>query len=81
MNIIRNRGVLAAVAESDADDADRAAVEPFSSLAAAADVYLGAVSAVGTAYLFAVIQLLDWPHVLLINKRRVIRTIAVNVAI
>lgn len=48
MNIIRNRGVLAAVAESDADDADRAAVEPFSSLAAAADVYLGAVSAVGT---------------------------------
>ena len=80
-NIIRNRGVLSAVAERDADDADRTAVKAFSALTPAADVDFGAVFSVGTSYLFAVIQLLDWPRVLLINKRRVVRTIAVNVAV
>ena len=80
-NIIRNRGVLAAVAERDADDADRTAIELFPTLTAAADVDLGAVFPVGAANLFMVIHLFDWARVLLINKRRVVRTIAVNVAV
>ena len=80
-NIIGDRGVLAAVAERDADDADRTAVELFPALAAAADVHLGAVFSVGAANLFAVIQLFDRPRVLPVNAGRVVRTIAVNVAV
>ena len=45
-------GVLAAVAERDADDADRTAVEPFATLTAAADVDFGAVFSIGAADLF-----------------------------
>lgn len=80
-NIIGDRGVLAAVAERDADDADRTAVKAFSSLTAAANIDFRTVFPVGTAYLFMIIQLLDWARILLINKRRVVRTIAVNVAV
>ena len=80
-NIIRNRGVLSAVAERDADDADRTAVEPFSALTAAADINFGAVFSVGTAYLFAVIHLFDWARVLLIKERCVVRAIAMDIAI
>ena len=47
--------------ERDADDADRAAVELFPALAAAADVHLGAVFSVGAANLFMITQLLDQP--------------------
>ena len=80
-NIIRNRGVLAAVAESDADDADRTSVKAFSALTAAAEINFGAVSAVRTTYLFMIIQLLNRPRVLLINKRCVVRAIAMDIAI
>lgn len=80
-NIIRNRGVLTAVAERDADNADRAAVEPFSSLTAAADINFGAVFPVGTTYLFMVIHLFDWARVLLIKERCVVRAIAMDIAI
>ena len=69
------------MAESDADDADRTAVELFPTLTAAADVDFGAVFSVGTSYLFAVIQLFDRPRVLLIKERRVICAIAMDIAI
>ena len=60
-NIIRNRGVLTAVAERDADDADRTAVEPFSALTAAININFGTVFAIGAAYLIVITQLLDQP--------------------
>lgn len=45
-------GILSAVAERDADDADRTAVEAFPALTAAADINFGAVFSVGAANLF-----------------------------
>ena len=69
------------MAERDADNADRAAVEPFSSLTAAADINFGAVFPVGTTYLFMVIHLFDWARVLLIKERCVVRAIAMDISI
>lgn len=49
------------MAERDADDADRTAVEPFPALAAAANVDFRTVFAIGTANLLMITQLLDQP--------------------
>ena len=49
------------MAERDADDADRTAVEPFSALTAAININFGTVFAIGAAYLIVITQLLDQP--------------------
>ena len=69
------------MAERDADDADRTAVKAFSALTPAADINFGAVFSVGTSYLFAIIQLFDRPRVLPVNAGRVVRAIAMDIAI
>ena len=49
------------MAERDADDADRTAVEPFSALTAAININFGTEFAIGAAYLIVITQLLDQP--------------------
>ena len=70
--MIRNRGVLSAVAERDADDADCTAVEPFSALTATANVDLGAVFSVRTADFVVKIQRFHRSGALLIQKSCII---------